>query len=228
MKTLNSEGIILGRTNFGEADRIITMLTPDRGKLTLIAKGVRRQNSKLAGGLELFCVSDIMFMYGRGEIGTLISARLKKHYENISKDLERTMTAYEFVKRVHKSTEDEPEEEYFRLLQTTLENLNDYRVSIRIIDLWFSSQLLRLSGYSPNLQTDENGERLKSNVSYNFNLDKMTFSASEGAAINDTHIKLLRLAFDKRNPLILQRISGVENLLPETLSLVRGMLELHI
>ena len=48
-----TEAIILRRTNYGEADRVISLITPDRGKISGIAKGVRKPKSKLAGGLEL-------------------------------------------------------------------------------------------------------------------------------------------------------------------------------
>ena len=51
MKQFISTGIVLARTDFGEADRILTMLSPDFGKLHLIAKGVRKERSKLAGGI---------------------------------------------------------------------------------------------------------------------------------------------------------------------------------
>ena len=57
MKQLVTEVIILARTDYGEADRILTVLSPEYGKLRLLAKGVRRVKSKLAGGIELFSVS---------------------------------------------------------------------------------------------------------------------------------------------------------------------------
>ena len=44
--------IVLRRTNYGEADRILQLLTP-KGKRSVMAKGVRRERSKLAGGIEL-------------------------------------------------------------------------------------------------------------------------------------------------------------------------------
>ncbi len=50
---LATEGVILSRRNFGEADRLITLYTKDHGKITAIAKGVRRPRSKKAGHLEL-------------------------------------------------------------------------------------------------------------------------------------------------------------------------------
>ena len=84
MKQLQTEGIVLSRTDYGEADRIINILTPEQGKIALMARGVRKPKSKLAGGIELFSISDISYIKGKGEIGTLISVRLKKHYANIA------------------------------------------------------------------------------------------------------------------------------------------------
>ncbi|MDP2632445.1 MAG: DNA repair protein RecO, partial [Candidatus Curtissbacteria bacterium] len=50
---LRTEGVILKRRNFGEADRILTIYTKDSGKITALAKGVRRPRSKKAGHLEI-------------------------------------------------------------------------------------------------------------------------------------------------------------------------------
>jgi len=53
MKITKTKAIVLRRTNYGEADRIIQFITPV-GKISAIAKGVRREKSRLAGGIELF------------------------------------------------------------------------------------------------------------------------------------------------------------------------------
>ena len=50
----NVNAIILRRADFGEADRMVTIFTPDRGKLKLLAKGARKTNSRKAGHIELF------------------------------------------------------------------------------------------------------------------------------------------------------------------------------
>jgi DNA repair protein RecO (recombination protein O) len=83
MNQIITTAIILRRTDFGEADRILTLITPDHGKIRLMAKGVRRPKSKLAGGIELFSVSKISYIKGRSEIGTLVSAQLNTHYGTI-------------------------------------------------------------------------------------------------------------------------------------------------
>src|SRR4051812_43718179 len=103
MKQILTSGIVLKRTNYGEADRIITFLTPDHGKIRLIAKGVRRVKSKLAGGIELFSVSHLTYIEGKREIGTLISTRLEKHYGDIVKDIDRVQLGYELIKLLDKA-----------------------------------------------------------------------------------------------------------------------------
>ena len=147
MKQIVTTGIVLARTNYGEADRILTLITPEYGKLSLMAKGVRRIKSKLAGGIELFSVSDITFIRGRSDLGTLISARLIKHYRTIVKDIGRTMLGYDLIKLLNKATEDEPESEYFTLLEQAFEALDDPTIDQNLIRLWFTMQLLRLGGY---------------------------------------------------------------------------------
>src|SRR4051812_44153733 len=102
-------GIVLTRIEYGEADRIVTVLTPNDGKLRLMAKGVRRVKSKLAGGVELFSVSSLTYIPGRGDIGTLISSRLETHFGHIVQNIDRTMLGYDLIKLLHKATEDEPE-----------------------------------------------------------------------------------------------------------------------
>src|SRR5205814_1274862 len=104
--TINTQGVVLSRTDFGEADRIIHFLTPDHGKVTGIAKGVRKSKSKLAGGIELFSISELTFIVGKSEIYTIISARLINHFDNIVKDLNRTNIGYDFLRMVNKATED--------------------------------------------------------------------------------------------------------------------------
>lgn len=97
--------IVLKRTNYSEADRIITMLTKDLGKIQVIAKGVRKERSKLAGGIEPFCISEIGIVKGRGEIDTLTSARLQRHFGNIMKSLEKLDFAYSCLKTINKITQ---------------------------------------------------------------------------------------------------------------------------
>lgn len=225
-----TDAIILTRTDYGEADRIITLLTPDHGKLRLMAKGVRRVKSKLAGGIELFSVTDITYIKGRGDIGTLLSARLQTHYGRIVQDLDRTMLGYELIKQLHKATEDEPEPEYFHLLQQAFAALDDSAVSLDLIKLWFGAQLLRIGGHTPNLQTQPDGTKLAIGQTYEFSFDDSAFVARPDAPYGVDVIKFLRLVFGGNQPHALAKVQGSSDLVractPLTATMVRTYIRL--
>ncbi len=221
-------GIVLARTDFQEADRILIVLTPDHGKLHAIAKGVRRPRSKLAGGIELLSVSDITYLPGRGELGTLISTRLLTHYGNIVQDIQRTMLAYEFLKRINRITEDAAGEEYFTLLQRSLAALNDPKLSAQLAELWFTMQLLHVTGHLPNLQTDTEGVKLTAEGEYLFDLDSMALRPQSGGPIRANHIKLLRLAYVTDSPIVLKQIKSIDQTLPEALQLAKNLLAQNV
>ncbi len=221
-------GMVLARTDFQEADRILTVLTPDHGKLRVIAKGVRRQRSKLAGGIELFSVSEITVLPGRSELGTLISTRLQHHYGEIVKDIKRTMLGYEFLKRMQKLTEDAAGSEYFNLLKAAFEGLNDLDLSIDLVELWFSVQLLKVTGHAPNLKTDEKGNRLEVDKKYIFDFDAMGFKHDEQGPFTSNHIKLLRLSYGTESPEVLKQVTDAATCAPDTNNLAKNILKLHV
>ena len=222
MNQIVTQGIVLSRTNFGEADRIITMLTPEQGKVRLIAKGVRKIKSKLAGGIELFSISQITYIPGRGDIHTLVSTRLQKNFGNIVQDINRTMLGYELLKRINRATEDATEAEYFELLEATLVALNG-KVSDAILELWFDARLLRLAGHQPNLITDTNGDRLAVDQLYTFDFDNMAFSQAKQGLLTPAHIKFLRLVFGVEAPQLLQQVTDAAKVIGPCALLVSSM-----
>jgi len=228
MKQINTHAIILRRTDYGEADRIITLLTPEYGKLTLIAKGVRRSKSKLAGGIELFSVSDISFIRGRSDIGTLISTRLIRHYGNIVTDVNRTMQGYDLIKRLNQATEDEPEATYFELLEQAFAALDDPAIDLQLIRGWFLMQLIRIAGHMPNLETDTEGSKLAAEQRYTFSFDDMAFAPHPEGQFGADHIKFLRVGFAGNRPEVMQKITGLPELLEATLPLVQTIAQTYI
>jgi DNA repair protein RecO len=223
-----TSGIVLARTDYGEADRIITLLTPNVGKLRLMAKGVRRVKSKLAGGIELFSVTNITYARGRGDIGTLVSARLVSHYGHIVKDIDRTMLGYELIKQLNKATEDELESDYFYVLEQAFVALDDPAVTVELIQLWFSAQLLRLSGHTPNLQTEPDGTKLAVERTYEFSFDDSAFFARPEAPYGSDAIKLMRLVFHGSTPAVLAKVRGSDALARACLPLVTTLRQQHV
>lgn len=225
MQQITTQAIVLSRTNFGEADRIVTFLTPGYGKVSTIVKGARKARSKLAGGIELFSVSDISFITGRGELSIVTSTRLLRHYAHVVKDLDRTNLGYELIKSLNKATEDSPEPEYFKLLDEALAALDDKIIDLEIIKVWFAAQLLRLAGHTPNLQTDGQGGKLEAAKSYSFNFDTMGFFESRAgrSSYGADQIKFLRLIFAGNSPKYLQNIKNAPELARQVSSLLSTM-----
>ena len=219
-----TKGIILARIDFGEADRIITVLTPDRGKIRAIAKGVRRTKSKLAGGIELFSISNVTFLPKRADLQTLVSSRLITHFENIVKDINRTMLGYDLLKRINRTTEDAAGEEYFSLLSESLSGLNDSELAADLVELWFSMQLIKITGHSPNLRSDSIGNKFESDQTYLFDFDTMSFRPQKNAPFSGNHVKLMRLAMGLDEPIALKQVKDSANYAPEALKLAKTML----
>ncbi|MEK7594816.1 MAG: DNA repair protein RecO [Patescibacteria group bacterium] len=228
MKQLLTRGIILSRTDYGEADRIITVLTPEQGKLSLMARGVRKPKSRLAGGIELFSTTEITYMNGRGAIGTLVSARLIKYYSSIVKDIDRVQLGYELIKKLHRATEDQPEEDYYDLLEAGFAALDTPSIRVELIRIWFEAQLLRYAGHSPNLKTDTEGRKLDASLVYNFDFDEMAFADHKAGQFGADQIKFLRLVFSGNLPKVLSQVEGHESLAQNCQPLVGAMLQTHI
>lgn len=219
MKQQTSPAIVLRRTNYGEADRIVTFLTPI-GKVKAMVKGVRRSKSKLAGGIELFSENTITFLQTSGDLQRIISTRLETYWDGIVGDLQRMMFGYEAMKTLDKIVEDDAEREYFDLLKSTLESLSDQQIPLAGIQMWFYIRTLKLTGRVPNLQTDNSGKALAPGSLYIFSPDDMCFVPSAKGDYRAEHIKLLRLCIDHQ-PGFLKQIKNVSEI-AEPLAILLG------
>ncbi|HEY1645900.1 MAG TPA: DNA repair protein RecO [Candidatus Saccharimonadales bacterium] len=228
MNKKTTKAIVLNRVNYGDSDRILTVLTPNFGKLSLLAKGARKINSKLAGGIELFAVFDAGFIVGRGEVGRLTSARLDEYYGNIIHDINRVQLGYEILKAFNHSLEDNVESSYFHLLCQLLLLLNESSVSLTRIELYFKSRLLTLAGHAPNLITDEDNKALSEKASYSFSVPSMGFSLDSLGRFKASHIKLLRLLFDSEDSTKIFKIKASNQEDEDIRSLVDAMFRTYL
>ncbi|HUY53203.1 MAG TPA: DNA repair protein RecO [Candidatus Dormibacteraeota bacterium] len=203
MNRIVTTGIVLRRINYGEADRIITYITPDMGKISLIAKGTRKQKSKLAGSIELFGESQLTFMIGRGDIGNLMSARLISNYGNIVKDLSRTNVAYRAIKLINKHLESSSGGEFYELVRESYIDLNGI-IDIRIIEIWFELNFLAITGHQPKLSVQSVSDNA---MNFDFNMDSMEFTISDNGKYTRNDIKFLRLALSHK-PILLSQIQS--------------------
>ena len=222
MATFSTKAIVLRRTNYGEADRILNLLTPDRGKISGIAKGVRRGKSQLAGGLELFAVSDVTMVEGRTDLHIVTAAQIEKFYGNILHDYDRLQLGYECIKEINRVVEMTAEPEFFELLKGSFEYLDDLEINLPLIEIWFRLQLAILMGRAVDLTLDIKGKKLKSDMNYDFNPVDMAFIEKPGSQFTAEHIKVLRL-LQIKNPKLVNQVGGIGQLLPECLWLARAI-----
>ena len=122
---LRTEAIILRRTDYGEADRILQILTPE-GKRSVIARGVRREKSKLAGGIELFSVSEVVIHEGRTELGILTSAKLIEYYDAFVKDIELIEMGGAMMRSVNARAEQIESPEFYKILKQSLQAMQKH------------------------------------------------------------------------------------------------------
>jgi DNA repair protein RecO (recombination protein O) len=193
MNTYRTSALILRRINYGEADRILTLLTRDFGKVGLIAKGVRKEKSKLAGGIELMCESDISFIKGKGSVGTLISTQLTRHFGNIHTHLDRMRVASEFLKRIDTVTEDDTNSDYYDLTIDMLVSINTPEIPVELIHAWATMRLMFLMGEVVNIENDSMGNPFSSGYMYRFSYEDNRFVPDIKGDVEPTLIKFLRL-----------------------------------
>ncbi len=86
-RTYQTEAIVIRKIKLGEADRILTLYTPQLGKIRAVAKGVRRPRSKLAGHLELLTHSLVSLARGRN-LDTIIGSQTINSFLLLKSDLE--------------------------------------------------------------------------------------------------------------------------------------------
>lgn len=144
---LSTEGIILRKTDLGEADRIVTLLTPDHGKIDAIAKGARRLKSQFCGRLELLSRIQIIGFQGR-DLVTLNEARLLDPFPQET-DLARHRVLFMVAETTHKLVQTHQHiEGAYPLLRETLEELSKTEKYDSVLYAHLI-RLLTLTGFLP-------------------------------------------------------------------------------
>lgn len=213
MSAIRTRAIVLRRTNYGEADRILQLMTPE-GKRSVMARGVRREKSKLAGGIELFAVSDVVINEGRGELGILTSARLVHFYRHIMQDYDRLQFGYEVIKHVAAASEMVNEPEWFDVLFEVIKALDATTLPLQLTQTWFYLRYADLLGAPLSLVNDIDGQRLQSDQRYMYDVSEKGLRQTMNGELTADHIKLMRLIQAK--PLeVLVQVGGTGVILPD-------------
>ena len=208
-------GYVLKRTNYAEADRILNLITP-QGKISAIAKGVRKEKSKLAGGIEMFTLSNYNIHLGRGEFGVITSAKMQKYHGNIIKNFTKMELAAMMLKKLSRAAENSDNSEYFEIINQCLASL-DMGDDDELTESWFLMRLGKAAGEEINLYRDADGEKLNPELRYFWNTGENSFVLHDNGDFGVNEIKMLRLLLTadlsvvkrvKVTPEMLQKIVG--------------------
>lgn len=147
-KTLRVEAVILRHSDYGEADRLLTLYSREQGKLRAIAKGVRKMQSRKAGHLEPFTRSALMLAQGH-DLWIVTQAESIDLYPRITENLQLVAQAAYVVELLDRFTYEEGQNwQLYKLLVDTLERLSgeaDSFIPLRFYEM----RTLDLLGFRP-------------------------------------------------------------------------------
>lgn len=219
MSVERTRAIVLRRTNYGEADRILRLLTP-LGQRSVMAKGVRREKSKLAGGIELFAISDVVINTGKGDLGILTSTQLVHFYRHILEDYDRLQFGYEAINLVSRASESIDEPEWYGVLSEVYMGLDAMSIPLQLTQSWFYLHYAELTGYELNLSVDVSGQPLSSDKTYMYDINERGLRRADQGEISADHIKLLRILMTKPIESVAQ-IGDIASVLPDVWLITR-------
>ena len=149
-RVYRTEAIVLRHVRFGDADRLLTLFTPHYGKLRVVAKGVLRPTSRLAGHLEVFARSALLLARTR-TFDIVTQAQTLESNAAIREDLQRTSSALYAAELLDRLSEERhenyPAYALFLSFLEWLSTVQEPELPVR----YFEMQLLELSGYRPEL-----------------------------------------------------------------------------
>ena len=147
-KTVTS-GLVLRQTVTKETDLILTVLTPDLGKIPVIARGARRKNSRLAAACQLLAYSELT-VYQKGAWYMLDEASTIELFDGVRQDFENLALASFFAELTESVAEEgSPAPELLRLLLNALYALGVLHKEPLLVKAAFTLRLLALAGFEP-------------------------------------------------------------------------------
>lgn len=146
----STDAIVLSRFDYGEADRILTLITPTGGKLKAIAKGIRKPTSRIGGSLEPFAELNVALARGRTfDVVTQVS--VGHAWLRLRDDLESAATAWYLAELADRSLEERHAAEPLYALLRRAYELLDAGMAPGRVARWFEMHLLDELGVRPEV-----------------------------------------------------------------------------
>ena len=144
----SDEGIVLARRSYSEADRIISIITKDHGRVVVLAKGVRKPTSRKRGHLEVFSQIRFSVSHGKG-LDIITEAETIDNFGEVRRDLKRAALAYFFMEVIGRTTQEgEPHRELYSHIVENLRTLKSEN-KLRTLKDNFVVEVLTSLGFWP-------------------------------------------------------------------------------
>jgi DNA repair protein RecO (recombination protein O) len=240
-ESFGSQALILKRDDWRESDSRVVLYTKNFGKIVLVARGVKKMKSKLAGHIEPFNLVDMMILKGKS-LDYLGSAITRHSYFNLKNDLNALYFSGQAISLFNNLVKEGlPDEELFYFLTSWLELLDEKSNTVlskeegELLYNYFAIRLMTLLGYKPELYhcTLCHQKVKEENNSLNLRLgglidasclaeQQLKYLPQEIVKISNDAIKVLRLFSEKEqfpnikiNPELLREIGRVVKLVVE-------------
>ena len=152
MKTVKTKGIIIAEKIMSDFDKMLTILTPNMGKIECVAKGSRRPKSLLMAGTQFLCFGDYM-LYKGGENYSMNSCETIELFYNIRTDLDKLKYAVYITKIINDvTTENQNNYKILQLYLNTLYIISNTDKDLEFVTSIFRLRLLSIIGYRPEIE----------------------------------------------------------------------------
>lgn len=144
-------GLVIRETDFGDANRYITVLTQSGMKIEILCKNIRKKNNRLASAVRVFCFSEIV-VYKKGDKYTLNDASLIHSFWNITQNIETYSLSCYFCELLIYIMQENTKDEHITLLALhSLKALSEQKVNIKLIKAAFELKIMSFLGFCPDL-----------------------------------------------------------------------------
>ncbi|MCC6831055.1 MAG: DNA repair protein RecO [Thermoleophilia bacterium] len=150
-RVYRTNAIVLSRFDLGEADRVLTILTPDQGKLKAVAKGVRRPGSRIGGSVEPFAELELLLVRGR-TFDVITQAAVEHAWLALRDHLESAATAWYLAELAERAVEERASAQpVYALLRRACQLLDDGMTPARVAR-WYEMDLADALGVRPEVE----------------------------------------------------------------------------
>ena len=152
MRTVKTKGIIIAEKMMSDFDKMLTILTPNMGKIECMAKGARRPKSLLMAGTQFLCFGDYL-LYKGSENYSMNSCETIELFYNIRIDLDKLKYAAYITKIINDvTTENQNNYKVLQLFLNTLYVISETDKDLELVTSIFRIRLLSIIGYRPEIQ----------------------------------------------------------------------------